>query len=74
MSRWTDRIEQSQFSIELKQCLDSLKDAEGLTEGELEILHQHYAELAELTRKDESLTKSHSIEEAGRRSARKLKG
>lgn len=32
MSRWTDRIEQSQFSIELKQCLSSFKEAEGLTE------------------------------------------
>lgn len=48
-----------------------LIDAEGMTEAELETLHAHYAELAELTRQEGSLTKSHSIEEAGRRSARK---
>lgn len=51
-----------------------LVDAEELTEAELEILHQHYCRLAELTRKEHSLAKSHSVEEAGQRSARKLKG
>ncbi len=49
-----------------------LIDAEGMTEKQLSILHEHYARLAELTRKDQSLTKSHSVEEADRRSARKL--
>ena len=57
----------------LEGASNRLIDAEGLTEAELEILHKHYGELAELTRKDGSLTKSHSIEEAGRRSERKLR-
>lgn len=61
---------------ELVAALDGasnrLIDVEGLTEAELEVLHKHYRELVELTRKEESLTKSHSIDEAGRRSARKL--
>ena len=41
-----------------------LIDVESLTSGELALLHTHYCELAELARKDSSLTKSHSIEEA----------
>ena len=50
-----------------------LIDAEGLTEAELEVLHKHYRALVELTRKESSLTTSHSIEEAGRRASRKLR-
>jgi low affinity Fe/Cu permease len=41
-----------------------LIDVEDLTSEELATLHQHYCELAELAKKDSSLTKSHSIEEA----------
>ena len=63
---------------ELVAALDGasnrLIDAEGLTEAELELLHKHSRQLSDLTRNEESLTKSHSIEEAGRRSARKLGG
>ncbi len=58
----------------LEGASNRLIDAEGLTEAELELLHKHYRQLSDLTRKEESLTKSHSIEEAGRRSARKLGG
>lgn len=50
-----------------------LIDVEGLTEAELDVLHRHYRQLAALTKKEESLTRSHSIEEAGRRAALKLK-
>ena len=63
---------------ELVAALDGasnrLIDAEELTEAELELLHKHYRQLSDLTRNEESLTKSHSIEEAGRRSARKFGG
>ena len=63
---------------ELVAALDGasnrLIDAEDLTEAELELLHKHYKQLSDLTRNEQSLTKSHSIEEAGRRSARKLGG
>jgi low affinity Fe/Cu permease len=41
-----------------------LIDVESLTSAELALLHTHYSELAELAKKDTSLTKSHSIEEA----------
>jgi low affinity Fe/Cu permease len=47
--------------------------AEELSESELEVLHRHYRRLAELTKKEESLTKSHSIDEAARRHALKHK-
>jgi low affinity Fe/Cu permease len=57
----------------LKGASNRLIDAEGLTEAELEVLHKHYHKLAELTKKEESLTDSHSIDEAGRRHASKSK-
>jgi len=41
-----------------------LIDVESLTSAELALLHNHYRELAELAKKEKSLTKSHSIEEA----------
>lgn len=56
----------------LEGASNRLIDAEGLTEAELEILHAHYGELASLTARESTLTKSHSIEEAERRSAAKL--
>jgi low affinity Fe/Cu permease len=58
----------------LEGASNRLIDAEGLTEAELETLHKHYAELSALTAREASLTKSHSVEEAGRRSAAKLGG
>ena len=48
-----------------------LIDVESLTSAELELLHKHYCELAELAKKETSLTKSHSIEEARDRSESK---
>lgn len=41
-----------------------LIDVENLTSAELSALHTYYCELAELAKKDSSLTESHSIEEA----------
>jgi low affinity Fe/Cu permease len=41
-----------------------LLNAEDLTEEELRVLHEHYAHLVTLAKKDGDLTKSHSIEEA----------
>jgi low affinity Fe/Cu permease len=49
-----------------------LIDIEDLSEPELKILHTHYRRLAEVAKKDEDLTKSHSIEEAESRYSRKL--
>ena len=41
-----------------------LIDVENPTEEELDILHGYYQELAQLARKDQDMTESHSIEEA----------
>jgi low affinity Fe/Cu permease len=48
-----------------------LIDVEDLTEEELRTLHKHYAKLVAMSRKDGSLTTSHSIEEAQVRHSRK---
>ena len=49
-----------------------LIDIEDLTEEELETLHQHYKKLVTMSRKDASLTESHSVEEARVRHKKKL--
>ena len=51
-----------------------LIDVESLTEEELNILHRHYAKLAQMSKREATLTKSHSIEEAAERHKRKVKG
>jgi low affinity Fe/Cu permease len=48
-----------------------LVDVEDLTEDELHTLHRHYAELAKICSAEESLTESHSVEEAAARYERK---
>jgi|SRR5882672_1916941 len=48
-----------------------LIDVESLTEQELKVLHHHYAMLAQMAKKDVTLTQSHSIEEAELRHRRK---
>jgi low affinity Fe/Cu permease len=50
-----------------------LIDCEDMNEGELKTLHRHYAALVEMARKEASLTKSHSIDEAEERHARKAR-
>jgi low affinity Fe/Cu permease len=44
-----------------------LIDVESLTENELETIHQHYQRLFDLAQRDDSITRSHSIEEADSR-------
>jgi low affinity Fe/Cu permease len=41
-----------------------LINVEDLTEEEIRVLHRHYAELAQLAKRDTKLTESHSVEEA----------
>jgi low affinity Fe/Cu permease len=50
-----------------------LIDVEDLNESDIEALRNYYKELIELARKDENLTKTHSIEEARSRHGRKYK-
>lgn len=48
-----------------------LIDVEDLTEEELDVLHRHYRKLAAMAKKETSITKSHSVEEARARHKRK---
>jgi low affinity Fe/Cu permease len=50
-----------------------LIDVEDLTEDELEALHNHYANLVAMARKERDVTQSHSIEEAQARHTRKTR-
>jgi low affinity Fe/Cu permease len=50
-----------------------LIDVEDLSEAELETLHRFYGRLAAMAKKDETLTQSHTVEEAQARHARKAK-
>jgi low affinity Fe/Cu permease len=56
----------------LEGASNRLIDVESLTEQELNVLHRHYARLAQMTQKDVTLTQSHSIEEAEQRHKRKV--
>ncbi len=56
----------------LEGSSNRLIDVESLTEQELNVLHRHYGRLAQMAKKDASLTKSHSIEEAEERHKRKV--
>src|SRR5688572_16052017 len=51
-----------------------LIDVEDISEKELDILHKHYARLARMAKRDDRITRSHSIEEAEARHARKQEG
>jgi low affinity Fe/Cu permease len=51
-----------------------LIDVEDLSEEELETLHRHYCELVNMSRKDEDLLRSHSVDEAEARHSRKRSG
>ena len=48
-----------------------LINVEDLSEHEVELLRRNYGQLVELSRRDEELTASHSVEEAAHRHRRK---
>ncbi len=50
-----------------------LIDVEDLSERELDALHRHYRTLVEMARRDDTLTASHSVEEAQAQHERKLR-
>jgi len=50
-----------------------LIDIEDMSEADIEALHNHYRRLIDLAKKDEDLTKTHSVEEATSRHGRKYK-
>ncbi len=49
-----------------------LIDVEDLSENELDALHRHYCKLVAMAKRDSTLTKSHSVEEAEHRHHRKV--
>lgn len=51
-----------------------LISVEDLSENEIKMLHDHYAQLVELARRDSDITESHSVEEAEDRHATKQQG
>ena len=53
----------------LEGASNRLISVEDLSEGELKVLHIHYQRLAEMARRDHSISESHSIEEADVRHA-----
>jgi len=55
----------------LEGASNALIDVEDLREAELRALHIHYRQLAELAKKEASVTESHSVEEAEARHATK---
>ena len=55
----------------LEGASNRLIDVEDLSEGEVELLHEHYKRLVEMAKRDIELTVSHSIEEAEQRHERK---
>ena len=57
----------------LEGASNRLIDVEDLTEEEIETLYEHYRRLVAMAKKDASLTKSHSIEEAELRHRSKIK-
>jgi low affinity Fe/Cu permease len=56
----------------LQGASNRLIDVESLSEKDLTILRQHFAELAALARTDSNITVSHSVEEARQRHTAKL--
>jgi len=53
----------------LEGASNRLIDVEDLDEAELHILHKHYSTFVAMAKRDASLTRSHSIEEAEARHA-----
>ena len=53
----------------LEGASNRLISVEDLSEGELRVLHIHYQHLAEMAKRDDSVSDSHSVEEANERHA-----
>jgi low affinity Fe/Cu permease len=55
----------------LEGASNRLIDVEAISEGDLKTLQKHYAELAQLAKKEANVTESHSVEEARQRHSAK---
>ena len=57
----------SELIAAVEGASNRLIDVDDLSEAEMDTLHRHFRELVRMAKRDTSLTKSHSIEEAGAR-------
>ena len=57
-------IKLNELVAAMEGASNRLIDVEDLTEQELRVLHEHYARLAAMAKREINLTKSHSVEEA----------
>ena len=64
-------IKLNELVAAVKGASNRVVDIEALSEGDLQTLERHYAELARLARADADPTKSHSIEDARSRHSAK---
>jgi low affinity Fe/Cu permease len=67
------QVKLNEIVAALEGASNRLIDVEDLTEDEIETLQQHYRRLVAMAKKDSSLTKSHSVEEAETRHRLKIK-
>jgi low affinity Fe/Cu permease len=65
------RLKLNELVAAVKGASNRLIDVEELSEDELRVLQKHYARLVEMSKKENDLTKSHSVEEADARHAHK---
>ena len=60
-------IKLNELIASIEGASNRLIDVENLSEEELEVLQRHFRRLVEMAKKDDSLTRSHSVEEATER-------
>ena len=65
------QLKLNELVASIEGCSNRLIDIEDLSEDELETLHEHYRKLAEMSKHDSDIHKSHSIDEAESRHAEK---
>ena len=66
------QLKLNEIVASLKGASNRLIDIEGLSERELETLHQYYQQLAILSKQRHDLFSSHSVDEAERRHLKKI--
>ena len=57
-------IKLNELVAAMEGASNRLIDVEDLTEDEIKVLHEHFKRLASMSKEDQSLTESHSVEEA----------
>ncbi|HEV7922835.1 MAG TPA: low affinity iron permease family protein [Thermoanaerobaculia bacterium] len=63
------QLKLSEIVAALEGASNKLISVEDLSEDELKVLHIHYKRLAEMAKRDSSVTESHSVDEADARHA-----